>query len=179
MSEKRLTPRANWIVPFAIIFMAGFSTTHAEEVTVARPPTQTITLNKGFSTTIRVASHFKTIFIANPDIVDVLVRTDREATLVPKMQGSTNVDILDENTMLVSSINVIVTANKILAGRTLVYDHPSLTSFTTYYCGSVACDYVEESITKEPAPVRTDERREVVITGGGSAARPGSVNVQP
>ena len=93
-------------------------------ITVSPQPTQAVALTQGYSSTIHVARPFSTIHIANPDIVDIVLTTDRSATLVPKTTGATNVDFFDEKNMLISAVNIIVNADEV-PGNVKVFDHPA------------------------------------------------------
>jgi Flp pilus assembly secretin CpaC len=66
-------------------------------LSVERPSKQTMVLTKGFSTTIRSERPFGKISITDPDIVDLVVRTDKSAVLIPQRLGRTNIDFLDEH----------------------------------------------------------------------------------
>jgi hypothetical protein len=106
-------------------------------------------------TTISVAIPFRSIHITNPDIVDIVLTTDRTATLVPKAPGATNVDFFDEKNLVIAGVNVVVNVNE-LAVQTRIYDHHALTSYTSYHCTPDVCQYFEETVTKEPAPQATE-----------------------
>jgi hypothetical protein len=131
-------------------------------ITVSPQPTQSIGLTQGYSSTIHVARPFSTIHIANPDIVDIVLTTDRSATLVPKATGATNVDFFDEKNMLISAVNIIVNADEV-PGNVKVFDHPALTSHTSYHCGANTCRYFEEVVTKEQPPVTETKSVERII----------------
>jgi hypothetical protein len=140
------------------LFVATVCATRAEQlapITVAPQPTQVITMTQGKSTTISVAIPFRTIHITNPDIVDIVLTTDRTATLVPKAPGATNVDFFDEKNLVIAGVNVVVNVNE-LAVQTRIYDHHALTSYTSYHCTPDVCQYFEETVTKEPAPQATE-----------------------
>ncbi|MBV9430309.1 MAG: pilus assembly protein N-terminal domain-containing protein [Hyphomicrobiales bacterium] len=146
------------------IFMGAFLTANsgfvqAEElaaVTLVPQPTQVVSLTQGYSNTIHVSRPFSTIHITDPEVVDIVLTTDRTATLVPKAAGATNVDIFDDKNRLISGINVVVNADE-KPGQVRIFDHQSLTSHTSYHCGANTCRYFEETITKQQ-PQMTETR---------------------
>lgn len=119
------------------------------DVLVAGPPTQTILLRSGLSRSITVQRPFKTIFITDPIVVDVIARTDHTAILVPKSVGATNIDIVDEQSQVINTVNVVVD-NFPGYGRVQVYNKASANSFTTFQCGDVACQSVGVDV-EEPS----------------------------
>jgi Pilus formation protein N terminal region len=147
------------------LLIASLGVPRAEElapITVSPQPTQSIGLTQGYSSTIHVARPFSTIHIANPEIVDIVLTTDRSATLVPKATGATNVDFFDEKNNLISGVNIIVNADEV-PGSIRVFDHPALTSHTNYHCGQNSCRYFEEIVTKEQPPVTETKSVERII----------------
>src|SRR5258708_20770103 len=77
-------------------------------LTVERPPKQTMVLTQGFSTTIHSERPFGKISITDPEIVDLVLRTDKSAVLIPQRTGRTNIDFLDDHGTLIGSIDVTV-----------------------------------------------------------------------
>ena len=65
-------------------------------LTVEHPPKQTIVLTQGISTTIHSERPFGKISITNPEVVDLVLQTDKSAVLIPERLGRTNVDFLDD-----------------------------------------------------------------------------------
>jgi Pilus formation protein N terminal region len=131
-------------------------------VSVVPESAQVISLRQGYSNTIHVSRPFSAIHITDPDIVDIVLTTDRTATLVPKAAGATNVDFFDDKNMLISGINVIVSAEEV-PGQVLIFDHPSLTGHTSYHCGTNTCRYFEETITKQQPQVTETRSVERII----------------
>jgi Flp pilus assembly secretin CpaC len=71
---------------FFLLFLFATSECLAEQLlplTIERPPKQTIILTQGFSTTIHSERPFGKISITNPDVVDLVLRTDESAVLIP------------------------------------------------------------------------------------------------
>jgi len=144
---------------------AGLGALHAEElapISVVPQPTQVISLTQGYSNTIHVSRPFSTIHITDPDVVDIVLTTDRTATLVPKAAGATNVDIFDDKNRLISGINVVVNADE-KPGQVRIFDHQSLTGHTSYHCGVNTCRYFEETITKQQPQVTETRSVERII----------------
>jgi Flp pilus assembly secretin CpaC len=73
-------------------------------LSVERPTKQTMMLTQGFSTTIHSERPFGKISITDPDIVDLVVRTDKSAVLIPQRLGRTNIDFLDDHGSLIGSM---------------------------------------------------------------------------
>ena len=144
------------------IFAGSISATRAQEaaktpvpqkpdVLVAGPPTQTILLRSGMSRSITVQRAFKTIYITNPDVVDVVARTDHTAILVPKNVGATNIDVVDEQAQVINTVNVVVD-NFPGYGRVQVYNKASPNSFTSFQCGDVVCQSVGVDVEEPSRP---------------------------
>jgi hypothetical protein len=152
---KQKNQRHTLMIIIAAFFVTSLGAVRAEElapITVVPQPAQVLSLTQGYSSTIYVSRPFSTIHITNPDIVDIVLTTDRTATLVPKTAGATNVDFFDNKNMLISGINVIVNADEV-PGQVLIFDHQSLTGHTSYHCGPNTCRYFEETITKQQPSV--------------------------
>jgi hypothetical protein len=147
---------------FLIASLCAVRAQELAPITVSPQPSQVIGLTQGYSSTIHVARPFSTIHIANPDIVDIVLTTDRSATLVPKSTGATNVDFFDEKNNLISAVNIVVNADEV-PGNIRIYDHPALTSHTSYHCGVNTCRYFEEVVTKEQPAVTETKSVERII----------------
>ena len=119
-------------------------------LTVEQPSKQPIVLTQGFSTTIHSERPFGKISITNPEIVDLVLRTDKSAVLIPERLGRTNVDFLDDRGTVISSVDVVVVRQS-TTDRVVVYDHPTLEAFSSYHCGSIGCEHFEEIPAKEQA----------------------------
>jgi hypothetical protein len=119
-------------------------------LTVERPQKQTIVLTQGFSTTIHSERPFGKISITNPDIVDLVLRTDKSAVLIPQRLGQTNVDFLDDRGSVIGSMDIVVVRQS-TSDRVVIYDHPSLGAYSPYHCGANGCEHFEEIPAKEQA----------------------------
>jgi hypothetical protein len=119
-------------------------------LSVERPSKQTIVLTQGFSTTIHSERPFGKISITDPDIVDLVVRTDKSAVLIPQRLGRTNIDFLDEHGRLIGSMDVRVVRQSI-ADRVIIYNRPSLGAYSAFHCGPNGCAHFEEMPDKEEA----------------------------
>jgi Pilus formation protein N terminal region len=119
-------------------------------LTVEHPPKQTIVLTQGISTTIHSERPFGKISITNPEVVDLVLQTDKSAVLIPEHLGRTNVDFLDDNGSVIGSMDIVVTQQS-STDRVVVYDHPTLGAYSTYHCGPGACAHFEEIPAKEQA----------------------------
>src|ERR1700743_3418057 len=97
---------------YSAIFFVGFLAVtpncFADQLVVERPSKQTMVLTQGFSTTIHSERPFGKISITDPDIVDLVLRTDKSAVLIPQRPGRTNIDFLDDHGTLIGSMDVTV-----------------------------------------------------------------------
>jgi hypothetical protein len=145
--------RSTYSTLFFVLFLFTTSECLAEQLlplTIERPPKQTIVLTQGFSTTIHSERPFGKISITNPDVVDLVLRTDESAVLIPGRLGQTNVDFLDDHGSVIGSIDIVVT-RQTATDRVVVYDHPSLGAYSSYHCRPTGCEHFEEIPTKEQA----------------------------
>jgi Pilus formation protein N terminal region len=134
-------------------FLLAAPESFANEVsplTIEQPSKQPIVLTQGYSTTIHSERPFGKISITNPEIVDLVLRTDKSVVLIPQRLGRTNVDFLDDHGGVISSVDVVVVRQS-TTDRVVVYDHPTLGAFSSYHCGSLGCEHFEEIPTKEQA----------------------------
>jgi hypothetical protein len=138
---------------FSILFPRLTSESFADQaapLTVEQPQKQTIVLTQGFSTTIHNERPFAKISITNPEIVDLVLRADKSAVLIPERLGRTNVDFLDDRGSAIGSTEIVVTRQSTI-DRVVVYDHPTLGAYSSYHCGPSVCEHFEEIPTKEQA----------------------------
>ena len=77
---------------------------------------QTITLRLGAGSTLMLERQFRTVLIGDPDVVDVRAQGDRSVILVevrssvgPLSFGSTNVVFVDEQSIAIANVRVLVT----------------------------------------------------------------------
>src|SRR5271169_4808630 len=98
-------------------------------LTVEQPSKQPIVLTQGFSTTIHSERPFGKISITNPEIVDMVLQTDKSAVLIPEHLGRTNVDFLDDHGSVIGSMEIVVTRQS-TTDRVVVYDHPTFAEQT-------------------------------------------------
>jgi hypothetical protein len=139
-----------------ILVVAVFSATpsafadQAAPLTVERSSKQTIVLTQGFSTTIHGERPFGKVSITDPDVVDLVLRTDKTAVLIPQRLGRTNVDFLDEHGNLMGSMDVSVVRQSV-NDRVVIYDRPSLGAYSAFHCRANGCEHFEEIPPKEEA----------------------------
>ena len=119
-------------------------------LSVERPSKQTMVLTQGFSTTVHSERPFGKISITDPDIVDLVVRTDKSAVLIPQRLGRTNIDFLDERGSLIESMDVRVIRQSV-TDRVVIYNRPSLGAYSAFHCGPNGCAHFEEMPDKEEA----------------------------
>jgi Flp pilus assembly secretin CpaC len=70
---------------------------------------QEITLRLGVGSTLQLERQFKTVLISDPDVVDVRAQGDRSVILVPLDLGATNVVFVDEQSIAIANVRVLVT----------------------------------------------------------------------
>ena len=119
-------------------------------LSVERPAKQTMVLTQGFSTTIHSERPFGKISITDPEIVDLVLRTDKSAVLIPQRLGRTNIDFLVDHGCLIGSMDVTVIRQSI-SNRVVIYDRPSLGAYSAFHCGQRGCEHFEEMPTNEEA----------------------------
>ena len=117
---------------------------------VERVPKQTMVLTQGFSTTIHSERPFGKISITDPDVVDMVLRTDKSAVLIPQRLGRTNIDFLDDHGSLIGSMDVRVVRQSI-SDRVVIYNRPTLGAYSAFHCGPKGCAHFEEMPDKEEA----------------------------
>ncbi len=78
---------------------------------VVSPTTGTLTVEVGKGSLIRLDRAATEIFIANPDIADVQVKSPRVVYILGKMQGETSLYALDQDDQTIFSSTVTVTRN--------------------------------------------------------------------
>jgi hypothetical protein len=143
-------------IPAAIVFaicLSAMSACFADQLAplaVERPPKQTMVLTQGFSTTIHSERPFGKISITDPEIVDLVLRTDKSAVLIPQRLGRTNIDFLDDHGSLIGSMDVRVVRQS-TNGRVVIYNRPTLGAYSTFHCGQKGCEHFEEIPNKEEA----------------------------
>ena len=143
-------------IPAAIFFAICLSSapnSFADEpaaLTIERAPRRTMELIQGFSTTIHSERPFGKISITDPEIVDLVLRTDKSAVLIPQRAGRTNIDFLDDHGTLIGSMDVTVVRQS-ARGRIVIYNRPSLGAYSTFHCGQKGCEHFEEIPNKEEA----------------------------
>src|SRR5262249_17756488 len=98
-------------------------------LSVERSPKQTVVLTHGFSTTIHGERPFGKVSITDPDVVDLVLRTDKSAVLIPQRLGRTNVDFLDEHGNLMGSMDVRDVRQSV-NDRVVIYNRPSLGAYS-------------------------------------------------
>ena len=122
----------------------------ATPLTIERLPKQTMVLTQGFSTTIHSERPFGKISITDPDVVDMVLRTDKTAVLIPQRLGRTNIDFLDDHGSLMGSMDVRV-VRQTTSDRVVIYNRPSLGAYSAFHCGPKGCEHFEEIPDKEGA----------------------------
>jgi Pilus formation protein N terminal region len=151
--HRRGIRRSAYWTLFFVLCLSATSECFADQLmplTIERPQKQTIVLTQGFSTTIHSERPFGKISITNPEIVDLVLRTDRSAVLIPQRLGRTNVDFLDDHGSVIGSTDIVVVRQS-TTDRVVVYDHPTLGAYSSFHCGSNGCEHFDEIPTKEQA----------------------------
>ena len=71
---------------------------------------QTVTLTLGTGSVLLLERPFKTVLIGDPKVVDVVTRDDRSVTFEPRNPGATNVVFIDERSMVIKNVGIVVCA---------------------------------------------------------------------
>ena len=69
---------------------------------------QAITIGLGASSGLLLERPFKTMLIGDPNIVDILKRSDRSVILHSLNLGETNVIFLDETSIVIANVRILV-----------------------------------------------------------------------
>jgi len=73
-----------------------------------RAADQANTMGLGASSGLRLERPFKTILIGDPDIVDVVKRSDRSVIVQSLNLGATNLIFLDEGSIAIANVRILV-----------------------------------------------------------------------
>jgi hypothetical protein len=119
-------------------------------LTVERAPRRTMEMVQGFSTTIHSERPLGKVSITDPEVVDLVLRSDKTAVLIPQRTGRTNIDFLDDHGSLIGSMDVTVVRQS-AKDRIVIYNRPSLGAYSTFHCGQKGCEHFEEIPSKEEA----------------------------
>ena len=115
-----------------VLLLAGIPPTRSATGTSG----ETLTLILGAGSTLTLDRPFDTIFIDNPDVVDVKTLSNRSVLFEPLNLGTSNVLFVDERSIAIANIRVVVSdtrtdrwyqAQPIYAGRPV----PSLSRHAT------------------------------------------------
>jgi len=77
-------------------------------VSLGRAADQTIVLALGTGSLIRLDRPFATVLIGEPDVVDVHTQDDRSVVLQALKLGAANIVFIDEQSIAIANIKVIV-----------------------------------------------------------------------
>ena len=97
-SRRRVMMKRFSISMSAAIVAAGLAISPAQAGRDIEAPRPNVTLERPF----------RTVLIANPDIVDVQTRTDRSVRLEPLNSGTTNLIFVDEQGMVITNLTIVV-----------------------------------------------------------------------
>jgi Flp pilus assembly secretin CpaC len=79
-------------------------------ISAASAADQAITLRLGTGSPLTLERPFKTVLIGDPKVVDVHMRDDRSVVLEPLDLGATNLIFVDERSIAITNISVLVCA---------------------------------------------------------------------
>ena len=88
----------------SIIALIFFAATFSPSWAAGQP----IVLGLGTPSGLLLERPFKTIWIGDRNIIDVLKRSDRSVILQPRNLGATNVIFLDERSIVVANVAILV-----------------------------------------------------------------------
>ena len=93
----------------AALFAGPVTKSWAQDMVVELPGTkETFILTPGVSKSLEVKRPFKTITVANPNIVEAIARSDRVVYLVPKARGVTNISFIDDKQEQIADVLILV-----------------------------------------------------------------------
>jgi hypothetical protein len=149
-------------------------------IAYAQQETSMQVLMLGHASLYKTDRSFANIIIGDPKIVDVSATSDRTATMTALMTGATNVLFLDASGNPISEFEVVVSEPQ--QSRVRIHNKSTLMGNTAYRCAPTFCDFIDETITKEPPPQRpttTTSSSETVSEGNRTTTRGTSVTTPP
>ena len=93
-------------------------------VTASWATDQTVTLMLGTGSAFSLERPFKTVLIGDPNVVDVVTRDERSVFFEPVNPGSTNVVFVDENSIAIINVGILVCKAGASATRIAFRDSP-------------------------------------------------------
>ncbi len=85
--------------------------TNGNDADIVRPGDQTLTIQLNKGTLLRLKRPAKQVFVANPEIADVSVKSEKIIYVFGKDQGETTIYALDENDQTIFSSDIFVAQN--------------------------------------------------------------------
>jgi len=95
-------------------------------ISIVRAEDHAITLRLGSGSALRLERPFKTVLIGDPGVVEVRTQDDRSVILMPLNLGTTNVVFVDEQSIAIANVQVLVRSASAAHGafaRGQVADH--------------------------------------------------------
>lgn len=140
----------------------------AAKATVNRS-SHNVDVMKGTQVVFRLDQPFSSISVGDPDVADILPKSDRVFVLVGKKAGSTDFvvffDSMDTYRSTVSVRSATGVANDRPENRVVVHNKRLLSNYNSFYCSETWCGPVEDPLggPAQQAPVE-----QIITTIGGS-----------
>jgi Flp pilus assembly secretin CpaC len=90
------------------LLLAMLPIARASDEAITHPSTDPITLGLGGGSVLTLERSFDTILVGNPDVVEVQPRDNRTVVLKALGIGASNVIFLDEQSIAIANVRVIV-----------------------------------------------------------------------
>ena len=116
-----------------------------EQVEFPRAVLQQFSLLPGLSAQFRLSRIYSSVYVADPNIVDVIAQTDHSGILVAKKPGRTNVLIADESHNIIADI--YITVNNFLGdyNRIEIHNKRQLANSSNFRCSPIGCESLDEA----------------------------------
>lgn len=125
-----------------------------------------IELREGSQTVLQVSRPFSSVAVGNPEVAEVLPRSDRVLILVGKKVGTSDIMIFSDAEKLHHATIVVVPTN--VQGKVFNHNQKVLGEYKAYQCNPV-CQRTDDKYEQ-----RTSD---LIVLGGGASATGGSINL--
>jgi hypothetical protein len=115
------------------------------------PGAESISLTPDTAIEFAAVKPFSKIYVANPNVVDLVPKTDRTIILVGRRVGNSNVIITDDKGSVLHNLYVNVDSFPGTYVNINIHNKALLNSKTVYRCGPSGCYYTGELTVDEPS----------------------------
>lgn len=117
-------------------------------VAYAQPKQQNIELRQGGQVVLRIDRPFSSVAVADPEVADVLPRSDRVLVIVGKKVGASDAVIFSDGEQL-HHVTIVV-APSAVTGKIITHNQKNLTEYTAYQCNPVCARIKDEFEFRAP-----------------------------